>query len=158
MNLSEQVYYFLRDQGFVIVSTIDPNGRIHCAAKGLVGLSREGQVFIIDLYSNRTYENLKKNTTISITAIDEHRFMGFTLQGKGKIVPRKEIKTHIYEEWENKIIKRISNRVIKGVQAGVKSKKHFEVDLPRHPKYLIEVDVEEIIDLAKSKRKQKRKD
>jgi len=42
----------------------------------------------------------------------------------------------------------MSNRVSKGVQAGSKSSGHFEAELPQHPQYLIEVDVDKIVDLS----------
>ncbi len=149
INIPEEIMYFLRDQGFVIVSTINSRGKIHCAAKDVISIEPEGRVILIDLYCNNTYKNLTRNPTVSITSVDEHRFMGFTLQGKAKLISSNDIKEEHLNKWEDKIIKRISSRVIKGVQAGMKSKKHYEIGLPRHPKYLIEIDVENIIDLAK---------
>ena len=148
MQLPERVYYFLERQGFVIVSTFDKKGRIHCSAKGIVGIERQGKVFVIDLYMHNTFNNLKKDPRVSITAIDEDQFAGYTLQGKAKIVAREDIQDHIISKWEDRILSRISSRVAKGVKTGAKSKSHFEAQLPKHPKYLIEVDVENIIDLS----------
>lgn len=143
------VSHFLEKQGYVVISTIDKKtGHIHCAAKGIVGLDKKGMVFIIDLYKNRTYRNLKKNPAVSITAIDETTFTGYTLQGKGKIVPHKEIEDHVIAAWENKIIQRISARVKQSVQSGKKSHEHHEIKLPKIPSHLIEVDVDKIIDLS----------
>ena len=151
MQLPEKVMYFLEKQGFVVVSTIDGKGGIHCAAKGILSLEKEGKVFIVDVFQNRTSENLRKDPRVSITSIDEQNFIGYTLQGKAKIVPREEMHGHIIEKWENQILKRISKRVAGGVQSGAKSKGHFEVKLPPHPKYLIEIDVDNIIDLSPPK-------
>lgn len=156
MKISDDAVHFLKNQSTVIVSTLTEKGEIHCSAKGIVGVVAEGKVFVIDLYRNRTYRNIKANPTVSITAINEHKFIGYTLQGKAKIVARKDIEEHIVKAWENKIIERISSRIIRSVQSGVKSQSHFEAELPHKPKYLIEIDVENIIDLSPPRRKKKK--
>ena len=148
IRLPEKVIKFLKKQGIVIVSTISGRGNIHCSVKGIVGIEGNGRIFIIDLYRNKTYKNLIKNPKVSITAIDENEFKGYTLQGKARIVLYKEIEDHIVKKWEDKIIRRISDRMISGVQRGVVTKAHHEAELPRKPKYLIEIDIENIIDLA----------
>ncbi|MDP8212726.1 MAG: pyridoxamine 5'-phosphate oxidase family protein [Candidatus Zapsychrus exili] len=151
-KLSRDQMNLLQRQGFVMVATLDSRNKINCSAKGIVGIE-EDKVFIIDLYKGNTYKNLARNSTVSIDAIDEHSFSGVTIQGKAKIVLREKIEDHIIKKWENSIIRRISSRVIKSVQTSVKSRKHFEVDLPKHPKYLIEIDVEKVIDLSPIKKK-----
>ncbi|MFH1359751.1 MAG: pyridoxamine 5'-phosphate oxidase family protein [Candidatus Omnitrophota bacterium] len=148
MELSDQVISFLEKQGYLIVSTMDLKGRIHCSAKGIVGIEKSGKVFVIDLYLRKTFENLKNDDRVSVTAVNEHDFVGYTLQGRAKIVPRDQIKDHIMEEWENRIIQRMTKRVSRSVQTQAKSKGHFEAALPPHPQYLIEIDVENIIDLV----------
>jgi uncharacterized pyridoxamine 5'-phosphate oxidase family protein len=147
MRIHDDIIHFLCTQGYVILSTIDEKGHIHCSAKGIVGIEQD-KVYIIDLFKNQTYRNLQKDDRISITAVNEHQFKGFTLQGHGKIIMHKDIEDHIVKKWEDKVIKRISARMIRGVQKGVKSVKHHEAHLPDLPKYLIEVDVDNIIDLA----------
>jgi len=46
--------------------------------------------------------------------------------------------------------------MIKSVQKGVKSAVHHEAELPVKPKYLIEMNVESIIDLSPPKSKKTR--
>jgi len=148
MQLPDHVIHFLEGQGFVIVSTLDPQGRIHCSAKGIVGIEKEGKVLVIDVYRNNTFKNLKNDLRVSITSVDEDKFMGFTLQGTARIVPREDMEDHIVARWEDRVIKRISKRIAMGIKAGARSKNMFEAELPRHPKYLIEINVENIIDLS----------
>ncbi len=148
MNIPAEVIQFFAKQEAVIVSTIDPKKRIHCSVKGMVRIGPKGQLLLIDLYLYRTFQNLKKNSTISITALNERLFKGYTLQGQARIIPRQEISQEIYEEWERHVVRRISKRVARSVKTGSKSKQHFEADLPIEPKYLIEVKVTKIVDLA----------
>ena len=147
VKLSSDVIEFFHRQGFVIVSTLDSQGKIHCSAKGIVGIEEGGQVYLVDLYRAKTFNNLKINPLISITAIEEHTFTGYSLKGKGKIVEREKIKKHIIESWEQKLINRMSTRVIKNIQRDKGSPKHPESRFP-HPQYLIEMDVEEVVNLA----------
>jgi uncharacterized pyridoxamine 5'-phosphate oxidase family protein len=146
-KLSSDIIYFLEKQGFVIVSTFDARDRIHCAAKGIAGIEKQGKVYLIDLYKAQTFNNLLRNPNISITAVDEHLFVGYTLKGKAKIVERESIKNHIIDKWEERVIQRISKRLIRNLKNERKSFHHPETRFPR-PQYLIEVEVEEIIDLT----------
>ena len=145
--LSNDIVNFLEKQSFSIVSTLDAEGNIHCAAKSIVGIEKTGKIFLVDLYKAGTFKNLKANPTISITSVDEHLFMGYTLQGRAKIVDRDKIKSHIIKAWEERVIQRISKRVIKSIKDYRKSGHHPEAKFP-YPEYLIEVDVENIVDLT----------
>ncbi len=145
--IPQNIANFLGKQGFAIVSTLDPQGSIHCSAKGFVGLDEEGRLFFIDLYRAHTLNNLKKNKNISATCVNEHEFRGYTLKGTAKIVKREDIKDKVIKEWEQRVVNRISKRVIKNIQNDKKSSNQPEAKFPQ-PEYLIEMDVEEIVDLA----------
>ncbi|MCP4650869.1 MAG: pyridoxamine 5'-phosphate oxidase family protein [PVC group bacterium] len=151
-ELSKNVIHLLQKQGFVIVSTLDAEGKIHCAAKGMVGVEQEGKVYLIDLYMGNTYHNLQKNQTVSITSIDEAKFEGYTLKGKANIIAREKIQGHVIESWEQRVVERISNRLIKNVQDAKSGKHHPEAAFP-HPKYLIEMEVDDVVDLSPSRLK-----
>jgi len=145
-KLSKSIIQFFQRQGFVIVSTLDPEGKIHCSAKGIVGAD-QNKVYLIDLYKARTFNNLIKNPTVTITAVDEHEFIGFALKGTARIVNRDDFKGQVVQDWEEKLINRISKRVIKNVKQDKGSSKHPEAAFPQ-PEYLIEVEIQEVVDLA----------
>jgi len=148
MQLPKKIFKFFQSQEEVFVATMDPDGRIHGSIKGIVGLEEECRIFIVDLYSRQTYRNLKKDPRVSISAMDKKNFMGYTVQGQARIVPRQDIPEHIMAQWEERIIQRISKRVVQGVRAQAKQDRHHEAHLPAHPQYLIEINVEATIDLA----------
>ena len=154
-KITEDIVYLFHKQGFVIVSTLDAEGSIHCSAKGIAGIEADGKIYLIDLYRGKTFSNLKRNPTISITAVDEDEFSGFTIKGKAKIVDRKEIKDHIITSWEDKVVRRVSKRVIDDVKKEKKSLHHPEAIFP-HPQYLIEVDAESVVDLTPKHLKRKK--
>ncbi len=146
-ELTRDVTVFLEQQGFGIVSTLDVTGSIHCAAKGLAGLDPNGRLWIIDLYRGRTFTNLKRTPAISFTVVDEHKFCGYVLKGTAAIVDREKIEKDIIKGWEERVIKRVSRRLIKNVQGERKSAHHPEVKFPP-PQYLIEMTVDVVVDLS----------
>ena len=146
-ELTKSLIHFLKNQPFVVVSTIDDKNRIHCSAKGIADIEETGDIYIIDLYKTITFNNIKRNPTISITAIDEKSFMGYSLKGKAYIADKKDIRKDIIKKWEEKVVNRISKRLIDNVKIDRKSTHHPEVKFP-HPEYMIVMKVEDIVDLT----------
>lgn len=146
-KLTGAIIAFFNKQPYTIVTTIDKNGCLHNSCKGIVDIDADGRVYLLDLYKERTYQNLSKNQCISITAVDEHKFMGYSLKGTARIVKREDVKSHIMEKWEDRIKKRIAQRLIKNIKGEKGHPRHPEALMPK-PEYLIEVKVGEIIDLT----------
>jgi len=145
--LSPEAVHFFKKQGFVIVSTLDKDGSIHHACKDIVRISESGEVYLLDLFMGRTYRNLTERPVISITSADEHSFSGYSLKGRAKIIPREELDPEIVKAWDQTIISRVSRRLIRNVRGEKGHHAHPEALMPK-PKYMIRMDVEEVIDLT----------
>jgi uncharacterized pyridoxamine 5'-phosphate oxidase family protein len=141
------ILQFFQNQGFVIVTTIDNDGTPHNSCKGIVRIGPRGSVYLLDLYNGRTYGNLKENPRISIVAVDEHRFTGYCLKGEARIVQKQRLGAGIISDWEKKITSRTTQRIIRNIHEEKGHPRHPEVSLPK-PKYLIVMDIKEIIDLT----------
>lgn len=146
-RLTDEIIQFFQNQGFTIVSTLDRKGSLHNSCKGIVEINKSGEVYLLDLYKGETYENLKRNANISITAVDEHRFKGYCLKGKAKIIPRGKFSSRILKAWEDRITGRITQRLIKNLHEEKGHPRHPEILLPK-PEYMIVMEVKEIIDLT----------
>lgn len=146
-RLSDEIIQFFHNQSFVIVSTLDKDGSLHSSCKGIVKINQNGLIYLLDLYRARTYDNLKRNPRISITAVDEHKFKGYCLKGKAKIIKTEELKPKIIKAWEDRITSRITQRVLKNMRGEKGYPQHPEALLPK-PQYLIEMRVKDIIDLT----------
>ncbi|MBU2103235.1 MAG: pyridoxamine 5'-phosphate oxidase family protein [Candidatus Omnitrophota bacterium] len=154
MKLSKDIIHFFEKQGFVIVSTLDEScGSIHCSAKGIGSITPAGKIYLIDLYRSKTFRNLQANSTVSLTAVDEHHFIGYTLKGKARIIEREKIKNYIIKQWEERVTARISRRLIKNVRGDKRFARHPEARFPA-PQYLIVVEVTAVVDLAPGQRNQ----
>jgi len=146
-KLSNDIIHFFRNQGCVIVTTIDKNGFPHNACKGIVDINHDGKVHLFDLYRRRTLLNLKTNPHISITAIDEHKFHGFCLKGKARAFSEDKIDVGLLKAWEERITSRVTQRLLRNIREEKGHPRHPEAFLPK-PEYLIVMEVEEIVDLT----------
>ena len=147
VKLPEEVIKFFHSQPFTIVSTIDPDGTPHNSCKGIVKIDDDGTIYLLDLYTGKTRENLERNPVISISAVDEHKFKGYCLKGSGKIIEESGLRSHIVKAWEQKITARITHRLIKNLKGEPGHERHPEAQLPK-PKYLIAMTVTDIVDLT----------
>lgn len=146
-RLPSEITHFFQNQSLVIVSTIDKNGSVHNSCKGIVKINKDGKIYLLDLYQEKTFENLNRNPNISITAVNEHSFKGYCLKGKAKIMPSEKLTKDILKAWEDRIASRITQRVIKNIREEKGHPRHPEALLPR-PKYLIMAEIEDIVDLT----------
>ena len=152
MKLSDEIIHFLYKQHYTVISTIDKGGAIHNSCKGIVNIDKEGRIYLLDLYKQRTYKNLKKDSNIALTAVDEHKFKGYSLKGKAKIISEDKIKPDILAAWDKKISGRISHRILKNISGEKGHDSHPEILLPK-PEYIIEMRVKKVVDLTPHKLK-----
>ncbi len=145
--ISDDVKRFFLAQHFTIVSTVGTDGIPHSSCKGIVAINPDGTVYLLDLYMGQTYENLTINPSISLSAVNEHKFRGYCLKGTAKIVAADKCKPDVLKAWEKKIAGRITQRIIKNVRGETGHPRHPEAQLPK-PKYLIAMTVKEVVDLT----------
>lgn len=153
-KLAPQISQFFQNQGFVIVSTIDNNGIPHNSCKGIVKITDDSKIYLLDLYQAKTYENLKRNPRISITAVDEHQFKGYSLKGEAKIILGDKLSSDIIKLWADKITQRATKRLMKNIREEKGLTHHAETLLPP-PEYMIMMEVLQIIDLTPHNLKEK---
>ena len=146
-KLSDEIISFFQKQGCVIVSTLDDAGSLHNSCKGIVEIDNDGHIYLFDLYVAKTRDNLQKNPNMSITAIDEHHFIGYCLKGKARIVTESEMLPRLIKAWEDRIASRLTGRLLRNIHGDKGHPLHPEALLPK-PEYLISMEVEEIVDLT----------
>ena len=138
---------FLRTQDFVLVSSIDKNGFPHSSAKAMVKINPLGEIYLVDVYFGVTSENIERNVCLSISAVDEHKFIGYCLKGKARKMPDNFISQEMIKTWEDNITSRLAKRLLRNLVQGRSPGQHPEASLPG-PKHLIVLEVQEIVDLA----------
>jgi predicted pyridoxine 5'-phosphate oxidase superfamily flavin-nucleotide-binding protein len=147
MKLDDEITRFIYRQNYTVISTVDKDGAVHNSCKGIVEIDDKGDIYLLDLYRQRTYENLKINPNISLTVIDEHKFKGYTLKGKADIISEDKIDPAILAAWDKKISERISHRILKNMREEKGHPSHPEALFPR-PEYIIVMKVDKAVDLT----------
>lgn len=137
---------FLRTQSFVIIASLDKDGFPHTSCKDIVKIDPDGQIYLVDVYHGVTAENIRRNSQVSISVVDEHKYMGYCLKGIAKLMP-KDISLEIIRTWEDKITSRLTKRLLKNLAEDKSHGYHPEASLPL-PKHIILIEVEDIVDLA----------
>ncbi|MDD5477445.1 MAG: pyridoxamine 5'-phosphate oxidase family protein [Candidatus Omnitrophica bacterium] len=138
---------FLRAQSFVVISSVDKAGFPHSSCKAIIKIDQAGKIFLMDVYHGATCENIKRNPQISISAVDDHKFMGYCLKGKGEIIFDDNVSQEMIKIWEDNITSRLAKRLLRNLSGDRGHGHHPEASLP-HPKHIIAIEVEEIVDLA----------
>lgn len=146
-QISATIIDFLRTQGFVVVSSIDKNGFPHSSCKDIVKIDPAGEIYLMDVYQGVTSENIERDQHISISAVDEHKFVGYCLKGKANKMPDDFISQEIIKTWEDKITSRLAKRLLRNLVQDQGQKHHPEASLPL-PRHLIVLKIEEIVNLA----------
>ncbi len=145
--LKDEIIQFFRKQPYTIMTTIDKKGFPHSSCKGIIKMTRSGKVYLLDLYKKNTYTNLKENPYIAITAVDGHRFKGYCLKGKARIIKEGKLTHSLIKAWEEKISSRITSRIIKNIHGEPGARRHPEIFLPT-PEYIIIMQLEEVVNLT----------
>ncbi len=146
-RIPEDVLQFFQGQSFAVVCTVDGAGYPDVSCKGIVEITSQGKVYLLDLYTKRTFTNLKKRAKISLAAVDEHKFKGYYLKGSARLISKDRIPARILKLWEDKITSRLTQRLLKNIREEKGHPRHPEIFLPA-PAYMIVVDVQEVVDLT----------
>ena len=147
VKLGDDIVHFFENQGCVIVSTLNKDGAIRNSCKGVLEVNGRGEVFLCDLYHGETGKNIAANPAVSVTAIDEHKFKGYCLQGQARLMREEEFPPELHKKWASRIASRITQRVLKNIGSGKGHPHHPEALLPS-PKYIIAVQIDKIVDLT----------
>ncbi len=145
-KLGKDIIDFFNRQRFVIIATVDNNGFPHTSCKGILDVE-EDKIYLLDLYTHNTYVNIKKNNLVSITAVDEEKFMGYCVKGKATIVDLSSDRSSLLKRWDERLLERVLRRILIHIKKDKSSLYHPEIRMS-HPKYVIRVEPKEIISLS----------
>jgi len=146
-KLSQEIVNFFHSQSFVIVSTLDKKGFPHNSCKAIVKIDPQGWLYLVDVYSGVTSENIKLNPQVSISAVDEYKFAGYCLKGIASIAPASHFNEDLIKKWEDTITSRLAKRMLTNLSRDRSHGHHPEAKLPS-PQHLILVEIEHIVDLS----------
>jgi general stress protein 26 len=146
-QIPQEIIDFLHTQSFVVISSIDKNGFPHSSCKAIVKIDPAGEIYLVDVYHGVTRDNIKNNQHISVSAVDEHKFIGYCLKGQARKMEDNSISQEIIKTWEDNVTSRLAKRLLKNLVQNQGQGHHPEASLPL-PKQLIVMEVKQIVNLA----------
>ncbi len=76
-----------RDPAFVFVGTATRSGIPNIAAKGtFIHIVDDDTLAYADVYSKKTFENVKQNPQVAIAVINGKTYKGYQFKGRGEVV------------------------------------------------------------------------
>jgi len=146
VELNKAMAKLLSKHRIVMVSSASKDGKPNASLKGIVEvMPEEGIIYFLDLYSQKTKDNLLENPQVSISIADIEGFEGYQFKGIVELIDNGEMFKKYIKKWERQRTVLLIERMIKNVQKGSSHGRH-ELYLPE-PRYLVKVRITEIYDL-----------
>lgn len=85
-KLAQQIRDFLGQGRLAYVATCNSEGVPNVAPKGSLAVLDDEHLVFADLYSQKTRENLKKNSRVAVAVVNPAAYAGYQFKGTAKIV------------------------------------------------------------------------
>ncbi|MFA7255146.1 MAG: pyridoxamine 5'-phosphate oxidase family protein [Candidatus Omnitrophota bacterium] len=126
-KITEKLKELLEKRQFVSVATATPDGEPNTAPKFFFR-AKGNFIYLLDYVVGRTVINLEKNPRVSVSFMDIDSLEAYRLNGTAKMIGEGKVFKTILKEWDKKLIKMATARVIAGVQTG-KTHGHYELEM-----------------------------
>jgi len=125
---TKEIKEFLINTEFVSIGTSDARGK-PCVTPKLLIAFKDDFIYLADYVIGRTFQNLKVNPKISISAVDVNKLIHYQINGTAVIMNKGLEYDRIIGELKKKEISFTVERIINGVR---REKKHhyFEAAFP----------------------------
>jgi len=126
-TITDKIASLLKKREFVSIATVDPDGQPNVVPKFFYR-AKGDFIYLLDYVLGRTVINLEKNPRVSVSFMDMDSLEAYRLNGTAKMIGKGKVFNQILKEWDKKLIKMTSARVIEAVQTGKKSH-HYELEM-----------------------------
>ena len=126
-KITGKIAELLEKREFVSVATATPDGEPNTAPKFFFR-AKGNFMYLLDYVLGKTVTNLKENPRVSVSFMDMDSLEAYRLNGTAELIGEGRIFEKILKEWDKKLIRMATNRVIEGVRTG-KSHGHYELEM-----------------------------
>ena len=126
-TITDKIIELLGKREFVSVATVTPDGGPNTAPKFFFR-AKGDFIYLIDYVFGKTVTNLEKNPRVSVSFMDMDSLEAYRLNGRAKLIEKGKVFKSVFKEWDKKLIKMATTRVIEGVQSG-KTHDHYELEM-----------------------------
>ncbi len=126
-TITDKIIELLEKREFVSVATATPDGQPNTAPKFFFR-AKGDFIYLLDYVVGKTVMNLEENPKVSVSFMDLDSLEAYRLNGTAKMIEEGRILKKVLREWDKKLIKMATARVVKAVQTGKKSG-HYELEI-----------------------------
>ncbi|MDD5226145.1 MAG: pyridoxamine 5'-phosphate oxidase family protein [Candidatus Omnitrophica bacterium] len=126
-TITDDIATLLEKRGFVSIATVDPDGQPNSVPKFFFR-AKGDFIYLIDYVLGKTVMNLEINPRVSVSFMDLDSLEAYRLNGTAKLIGKGKVFEKILKEWDKKLIKMATTRVVEAVQTGKKSN-HYELEV-----------------------------
>ena len=145
-TIPDKIIELFEKREFVSVATVTPDGRPNTAPKFFFR-AKGDFIYLIDYVLGKTVTNLKENPRVSVSFMDMDSLEAYRLNGAAKLIEKGRIFEQVLKEWDKKMVKMATDRVIDAVKTG---KKHGHYELEMTEKFIIlKIKIENIVKIGR---------
>ena len=126
-TITDDIAELLKKREFVSIATAAPDGQPNSVPKFFFR-AKGDFMYLIDYVLGKTVINLEKNPRVSVSFMDMESLEAYRLNGTAKTIREGRVFKKIFQEWDKKLIKLATTRVVEAVQTGKKSG-HYELEM-----------------------------
>ena len=145
-TIPDKIIELFEKREFVSVATVTPDGRPNTAPKFFFR-AKGDFIYLIDYVLGKTVTNLEENPRVSVSFMDMDSLEAYRLNGTAKLIEKGRIFEQVLKEWDKKMVKMATDRVIDAVKTG---KKHGHYELEMTEKFIIlKIKIENIVKIGR---------
>ena len=126
-KITEKIAELLEKREFVSIATVDPAGQPNSVPKFFFR-AKGDFMYLIDYVLGKTVINLEKNPRASVSFMDLESLEAYRLNGTATLISKGKLFDKILQEWDKKLLRMTTTRVVEAVQTGKKSR-HYELEV-----------------------------
>lgn len=145
-KITDKIVELLEKRAFVSVGTASKDEQPNSAPKFFFRAKGEF-IYLIDYVVGRTVTNLKNNPKTSVSFMDVDSLEAYRVNGTTQVIENGKLFDKILAEWNKKLLKLTTDRVIEAVKTG-KKHQHFELEMSQ--KFaVLKLKVESIVKIGR---------
>jgi len=130
---------------FLHVATLSKDGQPNAAPKLILKVDDKA-IYLVDCTIGKTWENLKKNSKVSLSFVDEESLKGYQINGEAVVLEGKSIGVELRKILEEKEVALTVKRIVSGIH---EHKKHEDFEMGMSDKFVIfKINLNEVVEIG----------
>ena len=126
-KINEKLEELLGKREFVSIATVGNDQQPNSVPKFFFR-AKGDFLYLLDYVFGKTVSNIRENPKVSVSFMDLGSLEAYRLNGTAHIIETEKVLHAVLKQWDKKLLKLSTDRVIEAVRTGKKSG-HYEVEM-----------------------------